>query len=326
MVVYESWQQPGALGRRRPSRARWRLSCAICWACRVTTLVASAATTPFAAFHFQTIPTYGVLANLVAVPLTTFLVMPAGMIGLLLMPLGLEGPLFHAMGLGCEAVLRTARPLRRAARRLDPGAAVARRGPGPARRRRALAGAVATALALARPGAVAHGARARPASAGRRTCWSSPPSTSPRSGIADGEVMLIEGSRDRLVRDAWLRSLGVADADAAPKPGAGPERRGRLRRGGLRGRPRRDQGIARPSGRGRGRGLRLVATGDRPHRPGDCAHGALIGPRALRRSGGIAIRRRRGWPDRPDRRAMARRWPWSRGKPTEKVELIRYNL
>ena len=40
---------------------------------------------------------------------------------------------------------------------------------------------------------------------------------------ADGEVMLLERRRDRLVRDAWLRSLGVADAVAAPKPGAGPE-------------------------------------------------------------------------------------------------------
>ena len=75
----------------------------------VTTLVASAATTPLAAFHFQTIPTYGVLANLLAVPLTSFLVMPAGMIGLLLMPLGLEGPFFHVMGWGCEGVLATAR-------------------------------------------------------------------------------------------------------------------------------------------------------------------------------------------------------------------------
>ena len=42
-------------------------------------------------------PTYGVLANLLAVPLTSFLVMPAGMLGLLLMPLGLDGPAFRLM-------------------------------------------------------------------------------------------------------------------------------------------------------------------------------------------------------------------------------------
>jgi competence protein ComEC len=62
-----------------------------------------------AAFHFQTIPTCGVLANLLAVPLTSFLVMPAGMAGLLLMPLGLEGPFLHLMAWGCEGVLAIAR-------------------------------------------------------------------------------------------------------------------------------------------------------------------------------------------------------------------------
>ena len=79
-----------------------------------TTLVASTATAPLAAFHFQTVPTYGVLANLVAVPLTSFVVMPAGMIGLLLMPLGLDGPAFQVMALGLRRRAVDARaPLRR---------------------------------------------------------------------------------------------------------------------------------------------------------------------------------------------------------------------
>ena len=42
-------------------------------------------------------------------PLTTFLIMPAGMVGLLMMPLGLEGPFFRTMTLGCEGVLWIAR-------------------------------------------------------------------------------------------------------------------------------------------------------------------------------------------------------------------------
>ena len=78
----------------------------------MTTLVASAATTPLAAFHFQTIPTYGVLANLLAVPLTSFLVMPAGMVGMLLMPLGLEGPFFHVMTWAARACSRPPAPSR----------------------------------------------------------------------------------------------------------------------------------------------------------------------------------------------------------------------
>ena len=71
MVVFEAWQRRTP----RPDRAEpgpfwavWRYLAGV----SATTLVAGAATTPFAAFHFQTIPTYGVLANLVAVPLTSF--------------------------------------------------------------------------------------------------------------------------------------------------------------------------------------------------------------------------------------------------------------
>ena len=124
MVVFEAWQRPSARTRSARARAGWRA-----WryllGVSATTLVAGAATTPFAAFHFQTIPTYGMLANLVAVPLTTFLVMPAGMIGLLLMPLGLEGPLFHVMAWGCEGVLWIARASLRPAGRLGAGASMA---------------------------------------------------------------------------------------------------------------------------------------------------------------------------------------------------------
>ena len=71
MVVFEAWQRRAPDQERAepgPAWAAWRYLLGVC----ATTLVAGAATTPFAAFHFQTIPTYGVLANLVAVPLTTF--------------------------------------------------------------------------------------------------------------------------------------------------------------------------------------------------------------------------------------------------------------
>jgi competence protein ComEC len=108
MVVYEAWY--GRTRKREPpepgpGRAVWRYLIGV----SVTTLVASAATTPLAAFHFQTIPTYGVFANLLAVPLTSFLVMPAGMVALLLMPFGLEEPFLQLMAWGCEGVLATAR-------------------------------------------------------------------------------------------------------------------------------------------------------------------------------------------------------------------------
>lgn len=75
----------------------------------ITTLLASLATLPFAAFHFQRVATYGVLANLLAVPLTAFWIMPTGLCGLALQPLGLAGPAFDLMGSGVSLLLAIAR-------------------------------------------------------------------------------------------------------------------------------------------------------------------------------------------------------------------------
>ena len=73
-----------------------------------TSLVASAATAPFAAFHFQRIQIYGIAANALAVPLTSVWVMPWGMAALALMPLGLEGLALRPMALGVSVVLAVA--------------------------------------------------------------------------------------------------------------------------------------------------------------------------------------------------------------------------
>ena len=48
------------------------------------------------------------LANAVAVPITSVLVMPAGMLAALLMPFGLEGLALVPMGWGVEAILGVA--------------------------------------------------------------------------------------------------------------------------------------------------------------------------------------------------------------------------
>lgn len=73
-----------------------------------TSLVASLATTPYGLYHFQQMANYGVLANMIAVPVTSFWVMPWGLLVYLLMPLGLEGPAIIAMGWGVELILWTA--------------------------------------------------------------------------------------------------------------------------------------------------------------------------------------------------------------------------
>ena len=71
----------------------------------MTSLLAGTASAPFAAYHFDRIQLYYVVANLFAVPLTAFWVMPAGLAALALMPLGLERLALLPMGWGVGAVL-----------------------------------------------------------------------------------------------------------------------------------------------------------------------------------------------------------------------------
>jgi competence protein ComEC len=75
----------------------------------LTSILAGAATAPFGLAHFGRLQWYGVAANAVAVPLTSFIIMPAGMLAAVLMPLGLEAPALWVMGLGVEGVLWVAR-------------------------------------------------------------------------------------------------------------------------------------------------------------------------------------------------------------------------
>ena len=74
----------------------------------VTSLIAGAATAPFAVFHFGRFALYGVAANMVAVPLTAFWIMPCGLLAFLLMPFGLDGLALTPMGWGVDGVLWTA--------------------------------------------------------------------------------------------------------------------------------------------------------------------------------------------------------------------------
>lgn len=74
----------------------------------LTSLVAGIATIPFGLHHFQQMQNYGLLANMIAVPITSFWVMPWGLAVYLLMPFGLEGWAVTAMGWGAEGILWTA--------------------------------------------------------------------------------------------------------------------------------------------------------------------------------------------------------------------------
>ncbi|MCY0094850.1 ComEC/Rec2 family competence protein [Hoeflea ulvae] len=74
----------------------------------ITSLVAGLATGLFSAHHFHRVAGHGLLANLLAMPLVTLVVMPAGLAAMLLMPLGLDAVPLQVMGQGLEAVIAVA--------------------------------------------------------------------------------------------------------------------------------------------------------------------------------------------------------------------------
>jgi competence protein ComEC len=68
----------------------------------VASLVAGLATTPYAAYHFHRIAPYGVLANLLAMPVVSAWVMPMGILGVVLIPFGFDAECWRQMGHGIE--------------------------------------------------------------------------------------------------------------------------------------------------------------------------------------------------------------------------------
>ncbi len=70
----------------------------------LTSLVATLATAPFTAFHFHTVALYGILANLLAIPLTGLVIMPGVVLGFLLLPFGADGWGWALAGWGIEGL------------------------------------------------------------------------------------------------------------------------------------------------------------------------------------------------------------------------------
>jgi competence protein ComEC len=68
----------------------------------LASLVAGLATTPYAAYHFHRLAPYGVLANLLAMPIVSVLVMPMGILGVVGMPFGIDAVFWRLMGQGID--------------------------------------------------------------------------------------------------------------------------------------------------------------------------------------------------------------------------------
>ena len=71
----------------------------------LSSVIGGFATAPYAAAHFNRFTDYGLLANLLTVPVMGAVVMPAGAVAALLAPFGLAGPALWVMGQGAGWIL-----------------------------------------------------------------------------------------------------------------------------------------------------------------------------------------------------------------------------
>ncbi|MGV6847235.1 MAG: ComEC/Rec2 family competence protein [Marinibacterium sp.] len=74
----------------------------------ISSAVAGAATAPVAAAHFNAVAQYGLLANVLSVPVMASVVIPAAVIAACLAPLGWAGPALTVMGWGLDWILGVA--------------------------------------------------------------------------------------------------------------------------------------------------------------------------------------------------------------------------
>jgi len=105
VVVYREWD-----ARRTyvPNVTLWSKLKANFTGLTVTSFVAGTATSGFAVLHFNRIARYSLIGNILAMPLFTFVVMPAALATLIALPLGLEEWPLALMGWGLSGMLRIA--------------------------------------------------------------------------------------------------------------------------------------------------------------------------------------------------------------------------
>jgi competence protein ComEC len=85
---------------------KWAMNIAV--AAALTTLIATLATAPYAAFHFQQLAVHALSGNMLTFPIISVVIMPAALAGLVLMPLGLDGFAWRIMAWGVQLMLDVA--------------------------------------------------------------------------------------------------------------------------------------------------------------------------------------------------------------------------
>lgn len=107
LVAFYEYISPWLRTQHRQAGALRRAGLYVFGVC-MTTVIATFATAPFALFHFQQLAVFGVLGNILAMPVLTFVVMPLSVLAYALMPFGLEGWALPGMGWGVSVILSIA--------------------------------------------------------------------------------------------------------------------------------------------------------------------------------------------------------------------------
>jgi len=174
----------------------------------LASLVAGFATTPYAAYHFHRAAPYGVLANLLAMPVVSAEVMPMGILGVLAMPFGFDGIFWQLMGYGLDWMINVSLWVAHL-----PGAVgrVHAFGTGPL----LLATAAILLICLLRTplrwsgAAFAAAATVWAALTPQPDVWVSAEGQAAAIRGADGRLIVLRSGRDRFAIKEWL----AADAD-----------------------------------------------------------------------------------------------------------------
>ena len=109
---YSIWQrsregggEPQLPGFLKPLSMLWKFAAGVF----VTSLIGGLSTLLFSIEHFHRVAVWGLPANLLAMPIISIIVMPAGLAALVLMPIGLDWLPLKLMGMGLDLVIAIAK-------------------------------------------------------------------------------------------------------------------------------------------------------------------------------------------------------------------------
>lgn len=107
--AYSRWSNQSK--EKASDRTRFRTLALLLLGVFVSSVIAGAATAPYAVYHFQRAAPFGLVANVLATPIFSFWIMPLALTAVCLMPFGWESLALHPIGWGLDLVFWMAKAL-----------------------------------------------------------------------------------------------------------------------------------------------------------------------------------------------------------------------